>query len=171
MKMRHPGLAALLMSAMLPLALPAAAAAQAETRAKAQAQAKPPHVMAAWVRLPAVGGRPAGGYFTAHGTARDDALVGASSPKAERIELHSMRMENGVMRMRAETSVPLPAGGELAFRPGGHHLMLFGLAPDVKAGQTIPLTLRFRSGAVVTVAAEVRAVTAPAPAAGQHGHH
>ena len=122
-----------------------------------------PHVMDAWVRMPAVTGRPAGGYFMAHGTDKADALVSAASPKAERIELHSMVMENGVMRMRAEKSFPLPAKGVLTFKPGGSHLMLFGLAKDVKAGDTIPVTLGFQSGATVTVNADVRAVTAPAP--------
>lgn len=128
-----------------------------------------PHVMDAWVRMPAVAGRPAGGYFMVHGTEKADALISASSPKAERIELHSMAMQDGVMRMRAEKSFALPAGGTLTFAPGGNHLMLFGLAGDVKAGGRIPVTLGFQSGAKVTVQADVRAVTAAAPAASKTG--
>ncbi len=121
-----------------------------------------PHVMDAWLRMPAVSGRPAGGYFIVHGTDKADALVSAASPKAERIELHSVVMQDGVMRMRAETRFPLPARGTLTFAPGGNHLMLFGLAADVKAGDRVPVTLGFQSGAKVTVDAEVRAVSAPA---------
>jgi len=124
-----------------------------------------PHVMDAWVRMPAVSGRPAGGYFMVHGTKKADALVSASSPKAERIEMHSMVTRDGVMRMRAETSFALPARGTLTFAPGGNHLMLFGLAADVKAGDRIPVTLGFQSGAKVTIQADVRAVTAATPAA------
>lgn len=119
-----------------------------------------PHVMDAWVRLPAVSGRPAGGYFMAHGTAAADALVSVSSPRAERVELHSMANENGVMKMRREDSFALPAKGTLTFAPGGSHLMLFGLSPDVKPGGRVPLTFRFKSGATVTLDAEARAASA-----------
>ena len=130
--------------------------------------AKAPHVEGAWVRLPAASGRPAGGYMLVHGTGKADALVGATSPKAERIELHSMVMDNGVMKMRAETKFALPANGELRFEPGANHLMLFGLSSDLKAGGTIPITLRFQSGAAVEMTAKLQAAGSPAPA-GQSG--
>jgi copper(I)-binding protein len=135
-------------------------------------QAKPatPHLMDAWVRLPAVAGRPAGGYFMAHGTPTADALVAVTSPKAERIELHSMTNENGVMKMRKEESFALPAKGTLIFAPGGAHLMLFGLSADVKPGGKVPLTFRFKSGATVTLDAEARAASATAPKAADAGH-
>lgn len=134
--------------------------------------AKPatPHLMDAWVRLPAVAGRPAGGYFMAHGTLTADALVAVTSPKAERIELHSMTNENGVMKMRKEESFALPAKGTLTFAPGGAHLMLFGLSADVKPGGKVPLTFRFKSGATVTLDAEARAASATAPKAADAGH-
>jgi copper(I)-binding protein len=124
--------------------------------------AKPatPHLMDAWVRLPAVAGRPAGGYFMAHGTSAADALIAVTSPMAERIELHSMTNENGVMKMRKEESFALPAKGTLTFAPGGSHLMLFGLSGDVKPGGKVPLTFRFKSGATVTIDAEARAASA-----------
>lgn len=127
---------------------------------QATPKAAVPHVMDAWVRLPAVSGRPAGGYFMAHGTAAADALVSVTSPAAERIEMHSMATENGVMKMRREDSFALPARGTLTFAPGGSHLMLFGLSPDVKPGAKVPLTFRFKSGATVTLDAEARAASA-----------
>jgi periplasmic copper chaperone A len=136
-------------------------------------KAQTPHVMSAWVRLPAVTGRPAGGYFVAHGTALADALVAVTSPKAERVELHSMTNENGVMKMRREDSFALPAKGTLTFAPGGSHLMLFGLAADTKPGSKIPLTFRFESGATVTLDAEARAASAavaPPAKASDPGH-
>lgn len=124
-----------------------------------------PAVEGAWVRLSPVSSRPAGGYFTVKGGPKADALVGASSPKAERVEMHSMTMTDGVMRMRAEKSLAVPAYGKLLFAPGGNHLMLFGVAAGVQPGQTVPLTLVFQSGAKVTTTAEVRAANAPAKAA------
>ena len=130
-----------------------------------------PHIMDAWVRLPAVSSRPAGGFFLAHGTAKADALIGVSSPKAQRIEMHSMTEENGIMRMRAEPSFALPAKGELKFVPGGSHLMIFGLSPDVKPGDKLPLTFTFKSGAKVTLNADTRtAASTPAKAEPAHQH-
>ena len=133
------------------------------------AQMAQPHVQDAWVRLPAVSGRPAGGYFLIHGTAKADALVGVTSPRAERIEMHSMVNEGGIMKMRAEKSFAVPAKGALTFAPGGSHLMIFGLSPEVKPGATIPLTFSFQSGAKVTLNAETRAANAPVKAA-EPGH-
>lgn len=135
-----------------------------------RAFAAEPHVMDGWVRLPAVSGRPAGGYFMVHGTATADALVGVTSPKAQRIEMHSMVQDNGVMRMRAETSFAVPAKGALTFAPGGSHLMIFGLSPDVKPGDKLPLTFSFKSGAKITVQAEARPASAPAKAEPAHQH-
>ena len=132
--------------------------------------AQQPHVMDAWVRLPAVSGRPAAGFFMVHGTATADALVGVSSPKAQRIEMHSMKDENGVMRMRAEPSFAVPAKGALNFTPGGSHLMIFDLAADVKPGDQIPLTFTFQSGAKVTLNADARPAAAPAKAEPAHQH-
>jgi len=133
-----------------------------------------PQVTDAWVRLPAVAGRPAGGYFTAHGGSAADTLLSVTSPGAERIETHTMVQDGATMKMRAEPRVALPAGGTLQFAPGGRHLMLFGLEAGLKPGDRLPLTFRFESGATVTVEAEARAAGAPAgnaPApASQHQH-
>jgi copper(I)-binding protein len=138
--------------------------------AMGQRSMESPHVADAWVRLPAAAGRPAAGYFLIHGTTSADALVAASSPMAERVELHDMVNEGGVMRMRARASFDVPARGELRFAPGGAHLMLFGLSDRLRPGDTVPLTLTFRSGATATVAAQARAPGAQAPASGAHPH-
>ncbi len=122
----------------------------------AMAQAGAPKVSGAWVRLPAAAGRPAAGYFELAATP-GDALVAASSPRAGRIELHSMAMVDGVMRMRAESRFEVPASGRLSFAPGGNHLMLFDLAAGLKPGDRVPVTLSFASGSEVTVNAEARA--------------
>ncbi len=173
---RHVGVAAcacavLLLAASLVGGRESIGAANA--RASGAQAVKAPHVEGAWVRLPAAAGRPAAGYLKIHGTGVADALVAASSPRAERIELHDMVMEGGVMRMRAKAEFAVPARGELAFVPGGAHLMLFGLSPAVKAGDRIPVTLVFRSGARVEAMAEARTPASGAPAGaskGEGGH-
>jgi copper(I)-binding protein len=115
--------------------------------ASAQAAAGPLAVAGAWSR-PAVAGTNAVGYLTLANSGRTaDALVRVESPLAARVEMHSSSMAGGVMSMRPEPRVAVPAGGKVAFAPGGYHLMLIGLTRTVKAGDTIPATLTFASGA------------------------
>lgn len=113
----------------------------------------------AWVRLAAVPDRPAAAYVTLHGGAADAQLVAAASPAALRAEMHES-MAGG---MRPLTAVPLPAGASIAFAPGGRHIMLFDVDPRVRPGTTVPLTLRFADGRVLTVRAETRGPADPPP--------
>lgn len=122
----------------------------------------------AWVRLSPVADRPAAGYFTVHGGTDPDSLIAVESAKAERIELHEGGMKDGMMTMRAIKDVEVPAGGEVKFVSGGNHAMLFGLAPDVKPGDDIPLVFRFKSGKAIEVRATTQAAGDAAP--GHDGH-
>jgi len=77
-----------------------------------------------------------------------------------------MAMDNNVMKMRQIPALDLPAGKAVELKPGGYHLMLMDLKQQVKAGDTVPLTLVFEDKAgkreSVEVKAEVRALGAPA---------
>jgi copper(I)-binding protein len=68
-------------------------------------------------------------------------LVEASSPLAASAEVHEMKMDGDVMRMRRIDALPLPAGRPVELKPGGYHLMLFGLKAPVKAGEAVPVKL------------------------------
>lgn len=87
-------------------------------------------------------GAPAAGFATLNNDSdKDVVIVGASSPKAQRVEIHEMAMDHGVMRMRKKENLVIPAHGQVKLAPGGLHLMLFGLADDVKGGMvTVTLT-------------------------------
>ena len=86
-----------------------------------------------------------------------DKLIGASSPAAARVEIHTHKMDSrGVARMRAVPEVPIPAGAATVFKPGGLHLMMFGLKSPLRKGATVPLTLHFARGGKVTVVAKIR---------------
>ncbi|MBX3595637.1 copper chaperone PCu(A)C [Sphingomonas sp.] len=111
----------------------------------------------AWVRLPAVPGRPGAAYFTVHGGADATSLLAVSSPAAIRTELHEMKNVGGMMNMSPLKDVAIPAGQAVAFQPGGKHVMLFDIAPSVRAGTTIPLRLAFANGKTIEVAATVKA--------------
>lgn len=103
--------------------------------------------------------------------AADQKLVGASSPVAETVELHTMAMENNVMQMRKIDIFDLPAGGSLLMTPHGHHVMLIGLKAPLAAGDKFPLQLDFAGLPSLEIEVSVVPPGADAPAAGSHGAH
>ena len=72
-----------------------------------------------------------------------DRLTAASSPVAKKVELHTMSMEGGVMKMRPLAAIDIPAGQTVTLSPGGMYIMLLGLTQPLREGQSFPLTLSF----------------------------
>jgi len=93
-----------------------------------------------WVRG-TVAQQKASGAFMQITSAQGGKLVSASSPVAGVVEVHEMAMEGDVMKMRAVESLELPAGKTVEFKSGGYHVMLMDLKQQLKAGDTVPLTL------------------------------
>ena len=84
-----------------------------------------------------------------------DRLVSAHSPIAGRAEMHTHEMAGGMMKMRRVHSVEIPAQGEVAFEPGGLHVMLLGLKKPLVAGERFPLVLEFEKAGAVEVSVEI----------------
>ncbi len=117
-------------------------------------------IVAPWTRASA--GMTGAGYMTLRNTGEAaDRLVAASTPAAGRAELHTMTMDGDVMRMRRVEAIEIPPGGSTELRPGGLHVMLFGLKQPLKEGDRFPLTLRFERTGEVTVEVAVRGAGAP----------
>jgi copper(I)-binding protein len=98
-------------------------------------------VDSAWVRASVPGQKTTVAYLnlTSRHAMR---LVGGHSPLVKRVEIHEMRMQDNIMHMRAlSEGLELPAGKTVKLEPGGIHLMLIGLRRQIKAGDTVPLTL------------------------------
>jgi len=115
-------------------------------------------VSGAWIRrMPA--GVPAGGFFTVRSKVAT-VLVGASAPDYGMVKIHKSTERGGVAKMITVSSIDLPAGAEVSFRPGGYHLMLMHAKRDIPLGTKIPVTLLFSNGQNVTVQFEVRGPTA-----------
>ena len=119
----------------------------------------------AWART-TVPSQVSSGAFM-HITAQKDVrLTGARSPVAGVVELHEMKIDNGIMRMRPVGELPLKAGQSIELKSGGYHLMMMGLKRQLKAGDIVPLTLEFKApdGSVSEVAIKaVAAFTQPLP--------
>ncbi|MCB1750995.1 MAG: copper chaperone PCu(A)C [Gammaproteobacteria bacterium] len=83
-------------------------------------------------------------------------LIAASSPKAEKIEIHKSFVVDDLARMQQQSEVEIPAHGSVVFgSETGYHLMFYGTEP-LTAGQKIPVTLEFRDGSERSVVYEVR---------------
>jgi len=119
-----------------------------------------------WARA-TVAGQQASGAFMTLTSSTDARLVGVQSPAAGTAEIHTMTLENNVMRMHAIDSLALPAGKPVELRPGGYHLMLLDLRKPLDAGQSVALTLTIEDAQGkrerVDVQAQIR------PLGGGHG--
>lgn len=91
-------------------------------------------------------------------THQDAALVAATSPAADVIELHTHSKEDGMMVMRRIDRIALPAGSAVVLEPGGLHLMLIDLTAPLDVGTKVPLELEFDDGRRIAVTAETRAI-------------
>lgn len=123
----------------------------------------------AWVRAAVPGQSGTGAFMNI--TAKDGAkLVGVSSPVAGVAEVHEMKMDNDVMRMRAIPALDLPAGKTVALKPGGYHVMLMELKQALPQGGTVPLTLILRDAKGQESKVELKLpVAASMPGAGMPG--
>src|SRR4051812_18207418 len=108
----------------------------------AAAQPAPVTATAAWARPTVQGQRASGAYATLTAT-EPVTLVGVSSPVAAVAQIHEMKLEGDVMRMRAVDAVAIAPGKPLELKPGGQHVMLQELKAPLAPNTSIPVTLTF----------------------------
>ena len=113
-------------------------------------------VEGAWARATVQGQKATGAFMKL--TAKDGSrLVSVSSPVAGVTEVHEMKMEGDIMKMRALTGgLELPAGKAVELKPGGYHVMLMDLKAPLLKDATIPLTLVFKDAKGVETTTEVK---------------
>jgi copper(I)-binding protein len=111
----------------------------------------------AWIREP-LGDRNVTAAFAVveNSGAANRAIVSAAAEVADKVELHEMKMVDSMMRMSPVKQIEVPAGGRVELKPGGLHVMLFGLKRMPKGGETIGLTLTLDDATTVSVTAAVR---------------
>jgi copper(I)-binding protein len=126
----------------------------------------------AWARA-TVQGQQGTGAFMNITASEGTRLVGASTPVAGVAEVHEMKMEGDVMKMRALPALELPAGKTVQLKPGSYHLMLMDLKRPLAKDSTVPVTLRFKNAAGVESQLELMvpvATVAPGPAKAEMQH-
>ena len=135
--------------------------------ASAAAAAQPVQVSNAWMR-PTVPGQQATGAYMSLTAPKALTLVGISTPAAGIAEVHEMKMDGDVMKMREIPALALPAGKTVNLKPGGLHVMLMDLKQPFTKGNRVPMTLRFKDATGVEsklIVVLPVAMSAPTPAA------
>lgn len=144
----HRWIPALAVVVAMAFTLPAATAADDMTG----------HIMVTKVWTKATITRNGAAYATIENHGDDmDRLVAVETDAAERAEIHTHLMEDGIMKMRKLKAIELHPGAPTVLKPGGHHLMLFGMKRKWKEGEMMPLTLVFEKAGRVEVQAHVKA--------------
>ena len=117
------------------------------------------------------GARSGGVFFTVENNgAAPDRLLSVSSPIAGIAELHEMRLDGGVMRMRTIPAMEVKSGDKLELKPGGYHAMLTDLKQPLKIGDRFPLVLGFEKAGSVEVSVWVEDMAAAAAPIHEHAH-
>jgi len=113
-------------------------------------------VVGAWIRNPPPGRDVTAAFMTVTADNAEGRLVDARTNAAGRVELHTMAMEDEVMRMRRVEGLDVPSGGSISLAPGGDHMMLFEIDRDVLATGEVLIELVFENGQTVNQVFEVR---------------
>lgn len=128
------------------------------------------HADNAWARA-SVQGQQASGAFVQLTAKEPLRLVGVETPAAAAGEIHEMRMDGEVMRMRQIEGLDLPQGQMVELKPGGYHLMFQQLKAPLQEGSEVPVTLVFTDAKGATSRLHLKVpVLRMAPTANQAGH-
>jgi periplasmic copper chaperone A len=125
------------------------------------------HITQPWARATPKAASTGAAYLTvANGGTAPDRLSCIASDVSATCQIHSMSMDNGVMKMRpVEGGLEIPPGETITLKPSGLHLMLVDLKHALEPGKTVEATLRFEKAGTVKVDFPIAAIGASAPGA------
>jgi periplasmic copper chaperone A len=130
------------------------------------------HIAAPWARATPKGASSGAAYVTItnKGTA-PDRVTCTSSDVSAMCQIHTMTMENGVMKMRpVEGGLEIKPGETVTLKPSSLHLMLMDLKHPLVQGKTVEATLQFENAGTVEVEFPIAAIGAAAPGATAGGN-
>lgn len=92
-----------------------------------------------------------GGYIVIHnGGKTDDRLTSVTSSDAGKVELHEMKMDGEIMKMREiKGGVAIPAGATVTLAPNTMHMMFKQVKTPFKKGGTVPVMLMFEKAGMI----------------------
>ncbi len=118
-----------------------------------------------WTRATPATAQSGGGFLTITNKGTTvDRLIAARSTASDKVEVHEMRMDGNVMRMRElEKGLEIPAGATVMLKPGGYHIMFMGLKAPFAKDTKVPVTLVFEKAGSLDIVLDVEALGAAAP--------
>jgi periplasmic copper chaperone A len=125
------------------------------------------HIAQPWARATPKGARSGAGYLTVtnNGT-MPDRLNCVSDDASAKCQIHSMTMEDGVMKMRpVEGGLEIKPGETVTLKPSGLHVMFLELKHPLEPGKTVEATLQLEKAGTVKVEFPIAAIGASAPGA------
>ena len=131
----------------------------------------PIHIAQPWARATPKGAKSGAGYMTiTNNGSTPDRLSCVSSDASAKCQIHSMTIENGVMKMRpAESGLEIKPGETVMLKPAGVHLMFLDLKHPLEQGNTVAVTLQFEKAGTAQVEFPIAAIGASAPGAATGG--
>lgn len=97
----------------------------------------------AWVRENAPGQKVGAAYMTLNSSEKSKLVYVEAISIAGAVEIHSMSMNNGIMKMRMLEELTLEANKPVSLKPGSFHLMMMDLKKPLKAGEEVTFRLCF----------------------------
>lgn len=117
-----------------------------------------------WARASIGKSRPAVAYLTIRNVGdQPDRLLEVESPTAGHAMLHNSAIDDGVMKMTPLGAADIPSRGEVAFEPGGAHIMLMDLQQPLVEGEQLPLILVFERAGPIEIIAQIGGLAAKEP--------
>lgn len=100
------------------------------------------------------------GYMVIKNTgSTDDSLIGAQADFAMAM-LHETTIDaNQVATMKEVSEIPVPAGQTVELKTGGYHIMFMNPTKELKVGDMVSITLKFKNAGTIMVQAKVVAAS------------
>lgn len=130
------------------------------------------NVVSGHIVMGATPDRPAVGYFRVEGGPQPVELVAVTSSFAQRVEMHESVREDGMMTMKPVLRVPVPADGDMEFKQGGKHLMIWNINPAAVRAGKLPMQFIFTNNNNERILFDlpIKQASAPAGAARSEAH-
>jgi periplasmic copper chaperone A len=129
------------------------------------------HISQPWARATPKGASSGAAYMTiTNKGSTPDRVSCVSSDISAQCQIHSMTMDNGVMKMRpVEGGLEIKPGETVTLKPSGFHVMLVDLKHPLEKGKMLEATLQFEKAGTVKVEFPIAAIGASAPGASAGG--
>ncbi len=112
-----------------------------------------------WSRATTAGAKVGAGYLSISNDGQEDTLLSVTSAISERVEIHEMKMDNNIMRMRElDKGLVIPSKGNVDLKPGGYHIMFMNLKQQIKENETFKAKLTFAKAGMIEVEFNVKSL-------------